>query len=222
MISVSQLQLAYQQRTVLNIPHWHVDQGERILVHGPSGCGKSTLLHILAGLLLPQHGQVEVLGQTINRWPGRKRDAFRARHLGFIAQQLNLIPNLSVLDNVLLAAHFSQRHDTRRQATAQAEALLAEVNLSRDVWQQPAQTLSLGQQQRVAIVRAMIHQPKIILADEPTSALDHDNRDQFMQQLQRLCEQCNATLIMVSHDLSLMPAFSRAQALYELQAQENL
>ncbi|WP_189390070.1 ABC transporter ATP-binding protein [Bacterioplanes sanyensis] len=221
MITLSQLQLAYQQRPVLNISHWRVEPGERVLVHGPSGSGKSTLLHVLAGLLLPQQGRVEILGQTINHWSGRKRDAFRARHLGFIAQQLNLIPYLTVLDNVLLAAHLSQRQGLRHTIKAQAESLLAEVNLGGDVLQQPAHTLSLGQQQRVAIVRAMIHQPQIILADEPTSALDDANRDQFMQQLQRLCEQQNATLVMVSHDLSLMPAFSRVQALHELQAQEN-
>ncbi|WP_233243612.1 ABC transporter ATP-binding protein [Bacterioplanes sanyensis] len=219
MISIHELQFSYADQTVLNIPAWQIEPGERVLLHGESGSGKSTLLHLLAGLSTPNTGAICIGEQTINQLSARRRDAFRARHLGFIAQRLNLIPYLSVLDNVLLAAHLS--HTAKRDSAhggvrTHAIELLQQVNLPESLFHKTAQQLSLGQQQRVAIVRAMIHQPSVILADEPTSALDSHNRDLFMQQLQQLCSANNITLVMVSHDLTLATHFSQVQALTDI------
>ncbi|UTW49601.1 ABC transporter ATP-binding protein [Bacterioplanoides sp. SCSIO 12839] len=221
MIDLTNLQFSYQQipyhqTQVLNIPRWHVEPGTRLLLCGDSGSGKSTLLHLLAGLNKPDCGQIEIAGQMLTSMSSRQTDQFRAKHIGFISQRLNLIPYLSVLDNVLLAARLSGNKTTRKALVKQASELLQQVNLGTELHQQKAENLSIGQQQRVAIVRAMIHQPALILADEPTSALDKTNRDGFIQLLHNLCQQHNTTLVMVSHDLSLSTGFDQTIALSDI------
>lgn len=216
MIIVSDLTFSYRQTPVLNIPAWQVQPGERILLSGESGSGKSTLLHLLAGLNQPDSGQVEIGGQVLTAMSSGKVDQYRAKNIGFISQRLNLIPYLSVLDNVLLAAKLSGSKSTRTELIKQASKLLQQVNLDSYLHHQKAENLSIGQQQRVAIVRALIHQPIVMLADEPTSALDNTNRDSFMTLLHRLCRQYNTTLVMVSHDLSLTTGFDHHLALADI------
>jgi len=204
-IEVQDLRFAYAGKTVLHIPAWQNSTGERIFLRGASGSGKSTLLNLLCGTLLPSGGKLKALGQNLPDMSSHARDRFRARHMGVVFQQFNLIPWLTVQENVRLAAHFGGAHKQVEQHLAE---LVQHVNLPISLLNQKAGALSIGQQQRVAVVRALINQPEILLVDEPTSALDEDNRDAFMQLLMSTLDSCGATLIFVSHDRSLAKYFS--------------
>lgn len=202
-----------QKTPVLSIPHWQVERGERVFLHGPSGGGKSTLLNLLAGLLLPQQGRVKILQTELQRLSGRARDRFRAQHIGLVFQQFNLIPYLDVETNILLGAHFNP---ARRAACLSPAALLERLALPATLLHQPASQLSVGQQQRVAVARALINAPALIIADEPTSALDSDTRDAFIRLLLDCAGAQNSTLIFVSHDRTLAPYFTRHEQLAQL------
>jgi len=204
------------QRDALDIPELSVARGERVFVRGNSGSGKSTLLGLIAGLMVPNTGSLEVLGQNLAGLGSAKRDQFRADHIGYIFQQFNLIPYLSVLDNILLACRFSAR---RRQQALQASPsiqqaavdLMAHLQLDpAEFRHRPARELSVGQQQRVAAVRALIGAPELLIADEPTSALDADARKGFIALLMKECEANGSTLLFVSHDPSLEGFFDRS------------
>ncbi len=201
----------------LDIPSLTVAAGERVFLHGPSGSGKSTLLGLLGGVLLPEAGSISLLGQEMTAMNGRARDRFRADHIGFLFQQFNLVPYLSVLDNVLLPCRFSslrrERAEMQAPLTAVAEALLTTLDLAPALWKRQASALSVGQQQRVAVARALIGQPEILVADEPTSALDAERQASFLDLLLGACEATSATLLFVSHDRRLATQFSREIAL---------
>jgi putative ABC transport system ATP-binding protein len=187
------------------LPEWHIAQGERVFLHGQSGTGKSTLLNILSGILLPQQGKVTLLGTDITQLSHRQRDRFRAQHLGVIFQQFNLIPYLSVADNIRLSQTFSGiAPQTHRIAE-----LCKQLALDKTLLDQQANQLSVGQQQRVAVARALYHRPSIIIADEPTSALDSNTRNEFIRLLLTQSEHNNSTVIFVSHDHSLSSHFDR-------------
>jgi putative ABC transport system ATP-binding protein len=206
--------------------------GRSVFLHGPSGCGKSTLLGLLAGVLLPQRGQVRLLGTEWAALSSAGRDAYRARHVGYVFQQFNLLPYLSVLDNVLLPCRFSAERRARAVATAgsadlAAKRLLDQVGIGQPLWQRAASLLSVGQQQRVAAARALIGSPELLIADEPTSALDAALRDGFMDLLLTQCRATGSTLVFVSHDERLaahfdervsLPAINRAAAALEAEA----
>lgn len=185
-------------------------------MQGPSGSGKSTLLSLLAGVVSPLEGTVRVLGQHLGALTGAARDRFRADHIGFIFQMFNLIPYLSVTENVCLPCGFSPRRWARAvQAGGSVEReafrLLEHLDMAApDVLCRPVTELSVGQQQRVAAARALIGAPEIVIADEPTSSLDADRRANFLDLLFRECMRENAVLIFVSHDASLAPLFDRA------------
>ncbi len=210
------------RQATLDIEHLAVAAGESVFLHGPSGCGKSTLLGLLAGVLLPRQGQVKLMGRDWGSLSGPARDAARARHVGYVFQQFNLLPFLSVQDNVLLACRFSQERRRRAQAlhaggaTAAAQSLLARMGLARPLWSQPAGRLSVGQQQRVAAARALIGQPELVIADEPTSALDAQRRDDFMALLMGECRAHGSTLVFVSHDERLAEGFDTRLSLPRL------
>lgn len=193
-----------QASACLHLPRWQVRAGEHVFLHGPSGSGKTTMLSLLAGVLTATRGQLQVMGKDLGRLRGAARDRYRADHLGLIFQQFNLIGHLSVLDNVLLPCRFSARRaQAVRQGGLTAQQLLQRLDLAPDLWQRPAQQLSVGQQQRVAAARALIGQPALIIADEPTSALDASRQQAFLQLLSQACREAHATLIFVSHDLRL-------------------
>jgi putative ABC transport system ATP-binding protein len=199
---------------VLVIDHMQVAAGERVLLRGDSGCGKSTLLSLAAGVLLPQAGTVDLMGQPWRGFSAAGRDRRRADHLGYIFQQFNLLPYLSALDNVLLPCRFSALRAQRSGATPalrgqRAQALLSALQLPPGLWQSPAAQLSVGQQQRVAAARALIGQPALVIADEPTSALDEGRRDAFMALLTQVCDEAGSALLFVSHDARLAPHFGR-------------
>ena len=200
---------------MLTIEDFQVSRGERLFLYGPSGSGKSTLLNLLAGVILPQQGTVEILGQELTRMRAHRRDRFRARHIGVIFQQLNLIPYLDVIENVLIAPHFAKI--PAAEAVEHAGSLLETLGLG-ELSNQPATALSIGQQQRVAVARALVGRPEILIADEPTSALDSDNRETFMNLLLQVAGESGTTVIFVSHDRSLQTHFDRHLDINELTA----
>ena len=200
---------------VLDIESLELARGERLFLGGPSGAGKSTLLSLVAGVMVPDEGRVEVLGQDTRRLSGPGRDRFRADHLGVIFQMFNLLPWLPVLDNVMLPCRFSRLRRRRAEAddgtvAAQARRLLGRLGLDADeVLRRPVTDLSVGQQQRVAAARALMGAPELVVADEPTSALDMDRRRDFVALLVEQCAATGAALLFVSHDRSLAEAFDR-------------
>ena len=206
----------------LALDHLAIQRTEKLFIQGPSGSGKTTLLGLLGGILIPDSGRVNVLGASLDSLSSVERDHFRANHIGFIFQQFNLIPYLSVIDNIILPLQFAglrQQHLRNRSITPVQEALrlLSQLGLSDPALHaRPVTELSIGQQQRVAAARALIGQPEIIIADEPTSSLDSDNTEAFIRLLFSECEASASTLIFVSHDCSLEPLFDRSIMLNKL------
>ena len=208
------------EKMVLSIKSWSVSAQEKVFVHGPSGGGKSTLLNLLSGILRPSAGEVLVLGKRLDQMKNRQLDQFRANHIGYIFQQFNLIPYLDALDNIKLANQFSK---TIPQSLLRQEIfdLLATFRIDASDWHKPTEKLSIGQQQRIAIARAMINKPAILIADEPTSSLDKVNRDVFMSELLEMVSETRTTLIFVSHDLSLSKSFDRIDSLSDFSSIEE-
>lgn len=205
----------------LDIPDFGVGPGETVFLHGPSGCGKSTLLSLIAGVLLPQAGDVTLLDTPWAELRPSARDRFRVDHVGYIFQQFNLLPYLTAVDNVLLPCRFSPRRRdaaVRHAGSASAAAAhwLSGMGLNAATWQRPAHTLSVGQQQRVAAARALIGQPDLVIADEPTSALDEDRREVFLDLLLSACATAGTALVLVSHDRRIAQRFGRQVSLPEI------
>ncbi len=189
--------------------------GESLFVSGPSGCGKSTLLGLIGGVLTARTGHVRILDQDLGQLSAARRDRLRADHIGFIFQMFNLLPYLSVLDNVALSCRFSARRRSRITAAgndvgSEAQRLLGRLGLTDPaLLARPVTALSIGQQQRVAAARALIGQPDLVIADEPTSALDADARRDFLELLISECQAAGSAIIFVSHDQTLAARFDR-------------
>jgi len=216
-VSLAGLRFDWGDTPCLDIAAFELAQNEQVFLYGPSGSGKSTLLNLLAGVLVPCAGELVVLGTALPPLAGAARDRFRADHLGLIFQQFNLIPYLSVLDNVLLPCRFSARRRERAGDLRQtASRLLAHLDLDESLWPRRADGLSVGQQQRVAAARALIGAPELIIADEPTSSLDTDRQDAFLDLLTRECAANGAALVFVSHDRRLAARFPRTLALPDI------
>ncbi|WED22122.1 ABC transporter ATP-binding protein [Vibrio sp. JC009] len=207
-----------KQPPTLIFDQLNIQKKEHIFIKGPSGSGKSTLLSLLTGIISPQQGKVSILGQDISTLKSNQRDSFRADHIGYIFQQFNLLPYLSVIENVLLPCHFSKKRKSQADGDIKANAvhLLKRLRLTDDLLEKPVVELSIGQQQRVAAARALIGRPEILIADEPTSALDFDNRCAFIELLMEEAEKAGSTLIFVSHDPTLESMFERTINLNEL------
>jgi putative ABC transport system ATP-binding protein len=203
------------EKLVLNIDSWAVAAGEQVFVHGPSGGGKSTLLNLLSGMSQADTGEVSVMGQRLDKISSRQRDRFRADHIGYIFQQFNLIPYLDAIDNIKLAHQFA-KENTSSSLEDDIKSLLSSFFIDPADWQKPVAKLSIGQQQRIAIARAMVNKPELLIADEPTSSLDQDNRDNFMKELMAMVSEHNTTLLFVSHDMSLAKYFNRIDALADI------
>jgi putative ABC transport system ATP-binding protein len=171
--------------------------GEMTLLVGPSGCGKTTLISIIAGLLDPTEGEVDVLGTNLTRLPGRRKVGFRGEHIGFVFQQYNLLPALTAAENAAIPLVIAGRG--RSEAVAKAAALLTQLGLGDKVKALPAH-LSGGQQQRVAIARALVHEPRLLVCDEPTAALDAHSGQTVMELLRRVAVQPGRAVIVVTHD----------------------
>ncbi|MEM9101382.1 MAG: ABC transporter ATP-binding protein [Pseudomonadota bacterium] len=217
-IELSNILFQYSEQPehrILDIPSWKVSTGEKVFIHGPSGSGKSTLLSVISGLQRPNRGQVSILGSRLDTLSARKRDRFRAQHIGYVFQQFNLIPYLNTLDNILLANQFSQA-PSKSASMDDIKALLLTLNITKKDWDKPTHHLSMGQQQRIAIARALINKPQVFIADEPTSSLDSNNRESFMELLLSTIAEHPITLIFVSHDLSLASHFHRVESLNDI------
>ncbi len=203
---------------VLDIPELTLEQGTSAFLYGPSGSGKTTLLGVLAGVLEANQGEVKVLGEDLASLSGAQRDGFRAEHIGYVFQMFNLIPYLSVLDNITLPVRMNAARRARLngEGVKETAALLADHLQIGDLMKKPVTELSVGQQQRVAACRALIGSPELIVADEPTSSLDFDRRETFLELLFQECERAGATLVFVSHDRTLEGMFSRTISLPDI------
>lgn len=212
-ITVNNLKFSFsdQKNLVLDIPHFDIKAGEKVFLFGPSGCGKSTFLEIMAGVLSFKHGQVIIAGQHLEQMTSHQRDQFRSQHIGYIFQNFNLLPYLNIYENIILPLHLNKKPIDQKNI----EDICRRLGISHLLHQNISQ-LSVGQQQRVAVARALISQPQLILADEPTSALDFDHRDQFLKLLFEICSEKKVTLIFVSHDHSLKGLFNQAIAFNQI------
>ena len=222
LIEITQLGFAWPgQPELLDIPSFTLSHGVSLFLKGPSGSGKTTLLGLLGGVQKPDRGSVRLLGTDLGQLSSSARDRFRVDHTGYIFQQFNLLPFLPVLENVLLPCRFSvpraararKRHGSIEQA---ATRLLAQLGIRSELLERRADSLSIGQQQRVAAARALIGQPELVIADEPTSALDTDSREAFIQLLFSECREAGSSLLFVSHDQSLAPLFDHSLSLSDL------
>lgn len=210
MFYLQNLTHAYAGATVLNVASWQAEQGAQWLMLGPSGSGKTTLLHVLAGILRPTSGQVTVADQDLTALSPAALDRFRGKHVGIVFQRLHLIDSLTVLNNLLLAQYMAGEP----QDAARVRELLASLDLAEKASARPHE-LSHGQAQRVAVARAVVNKPKLLLADEPTSNLDDTRCVQVLDLLLAQAKACGATLVIATHDQRIK---SRVPNQYELAA----
>jgi ABC-type lipoprotein export system ATPase subunit len=199
------------QRLALRVAALEIESEAKLCLVGSSGSGKTTLLNILAGVLVPTSGTVRLGGRDLFELSEAERDRFRARHVGCVFQTLNLLQGLSVLENLTLAQRFAGIGTAAARRTGQG--LLERLGLGERAGARPAE-LSLGEQQRVAILRAVCKAPALVLADEPTASLDDDNATAAIDLLLETCR--HSTLLVASHDARVMARFSNVQKLSEL------
>ena len=214
-------------RELLNLPELLVEQHDHVFLQGPSGSGKSTLLALVGGILVSESGTLKVLGTEIKSLSSSARDSFRVDHIGFIFQLFNLLPYLSIEENVMLPLCFSKLRAKRAGRTKidqvnEAHRLLKALALGEQLAEKsPVTELSVGQQQRVAAARSLIGNPELIIADEPTSALDADLRHSFLELLFGECKKAGSTLLFVSHDSTLSELFNRKISMDEINNNVN-
>lgn len=213
-VQLQSIKFGWNDKVLLDIPVFDVTSAERVFLKGASGSGKSTFLSLVAGVIPPQQGTVHLSGTEIYGLSAHQRDQFRAQHIGFIFQMFNLLPYLSVLENVLLPCQFSRLRANRAAevggARSEALRLLRTLGVEGEgIENRKATELSVGQQQRVATARALIGSPELIIADEPTSALDAESRESFLRLLFEECARSGASVLFVSHDPALAPMFDR-------------
>ncbi|MFN7729606.1 MAG: ATP-binding cassette domain-containing protein [Bdellovibrio sp.] len=212
-ISICNLKFRYTDSgpLILDLPTFEVRGGEKVFLLGPSGSGKSTFLEVVSGVLTAKADTLEVCGQDFSRKSPHERDVLRGSHIGYIFQSFNLVPYLSVQQNIELPVLLNPGRAQRMTQDLKAEVKRLAQHLEIDsLLERPVTQLSVGQQQRVAAARALLGSPELILADEPTSALDHDVREKFIKLLFECCEQTKAAVLFVSHDKTLMPLFDRS------------
>ena len=204
------------------VPNLEIKKGEKVLLLGESGSGKTTLLSLMCGFLNPLSGNISINGNTINQLSSKTRDEYRADNIGIIFQQFNLLPYANVVDNVLLPLYFSKvRSSNVSNKKEKVIELFKQLRLPDDIAQFRASSLSMGQQQRVAVARALIGNPSLIIADEPTSSLDVDAQKIFLNLMFEQISENNSTLLMVSHDKSLSNQFDRLIDINEILIRED-
>jgi ABC-type lipoprotein export system ATPase subunit len=196
--------------TVLDVRQWQVQQKDQVALFGPSGSGKSTFLHVLAGLLPVTRGRVMVCGHSLEGMSEVKRDRFRSQYIGYIYQNFNLLQGYTALENVLMGMAFSPRKSDREEA----KHLLDEVGLSHRLNYFPSQ-MSFGEQQRVAVARALANRPQLLLADEPTASLHPVNKEDVLRLLREICEKYGCTLVLVTHEREIIALFEKTVTFLE-------
>lgn len=196
---------------ILDIPRLEVAAGEQVVIRGRSGGGKTTLLNAISGLTTVDAGRIALDGTDVTRIPEVGRDRFRARHIGFVFQTFNLLAGFSALENVLLGMTFTgQRRDPQR-----AKGLLDQVGLGHRLTHKPA-ALSVGEQQRVAVARALVNRPKLLLADEPTANIDPAHQQQVIDLLRGACAAENVAMLLVTHADEVSSQFDRVEYLEQI------
>ncbi len=203
MLQTKNLTFFYNKDVPFAFPDLICNISETLLITGNSGTGKTTLLHLSAGLLRPKNGEIIIENTNICKLSEKQLDQFRGTTIGLILQQSHFIASLTVLENIVLASWLA----TGKKATQKAEKLLEELDLQNQKHKLPSQ-LSIGQQQRVSIARALINEPKLLLADEPTSSIDDENAYKVADLLEKLSKEYKAALIIVTHDSRLKNKFS--------------
>lgn len=196
---------------ILDIPEFSVDAGCQVVLVGRSGCGKTTLLHIIAGISRPTAGRVKIDGWDIALMAESEVDQFRAERIGYVYQTFNLLPSFTAVENVLLGMTFGRVRPERERA----KALLKRVGLEHRLTHKPPM-LSVGEQQRVAVARALANRPQLILADEPTANVDVGNQQQVIDLLRETCQEENVALILVTHAPEVAQQFPRTEYLEEI------
>lgn len=196
---------------ILDVPEFHVEAGEQVVLLGPSGCGKTTLLHIIAGLTKPDSGKVVLDGVELTKYSEAVRDRIRADKLGYVFQTFNLLDGFSALENVLLGMTFAKK----KIDPARANTLLNEVGLGHRLGNKPQQ-LSVGERQRVAVARALANEPKLLLADEPTANVDPQNQQNVVDLIRANCRKENISVLLVTHSMEVAKQFDRIVQLEDL------
>ena len=208
MLQALGLEYHYQHGKKIVFPEIEIERGQRLLISGFSGCGKTTLLSLIAGALQLQVGDIKFDNQDYSSMSSLLLDRHRADHIGYIFQTFNLIPFLSVYENIGLGIRFSQSRKSRvSNLNQEINRLVDSLGLDKEVLNTPVNRLSVGQQQRVAAARALLGKPDLILADEPTSALDSDTTKKFLNEMMETFDASKQAIIMVSHDASIAPYF---------------
>ena len=204
------------------IPKLEIGRGEKVLLLGESGSGKTTLLSLICGFLSPISGDIFLNEQKLNDLKANKKDQFRSDNIGIIFQQFNLLPYANVIDNITLPLYFSKNRDSRvTNHRETALNLCRSLQLSESTIAMQANKLSVGQQQRVAVARALIGNPSLVIADEPTSSLDASTQKKFLDLMFRQIEEHKSTLLMVSHDSSISNYFDRTINIKDILVREN-
>lgn len=196
---------------ILDIPEFEIESGEQVILIGPSGCGKTTMLHTIAGITQPDSGKVFLDNVELTRYSESARDRIRADKLGYVFQTFNLLPGFSAYENVILGMTFA----SKKRSPERAKALLERVGLGHRLNNKPHQ-LSVGEQQRVAVARALANRPSLLLADEPTANVDPGNQQQIIDLIKSSCETEKIALLMVTHSMEVADQFERVERLEQL------
>ncbi len=216
-VNIEDIRFSYKPTLeVLNVKNLRLENGELVFLYGPSGCGKTTLLSLIAGILQPDSGSVQVLDQDLAQMKGYERDRMRGESIGYIFQAFNLVPYLNVEQNILLPSMFGRKLSSNFSDVSEEVHFISDSLKIRHLLGRNVLDLSIGQQQRVAAARAFFGSPGLILADEPTSALDADARAGFLELLFNLAKKEKSAVLFVSHDRSLAKMFDRELSLPEL------
>jgi len=216
MLEVKELQKSFllpdgQKLTVLDVPSFRIEAGEQVVLIGESGGGKTTLLHCVAGIVAPDSGKVFIDGIDLTKLSEAGRDRVRAAKLGYVFQTFNLLAGFTALENVRLGMTFaSGKHDLKR-----AVELLEKVGLGDRLHHKPS-ALSVGQQQRVAVARALANRPRLLLADEPTANIDPANQQRIIDLLRQCCSEENIAMLLVTHSMSVAEQFDRVEKLEQI------
>lgn len=221
MLLIEGLKKSYRQPgggrlPILDVPHFEVAKSEQVVIRGRSGCGKTTLLNTVAGMTTAEEGRVCIGDVDITRLPESARDRFRARHIGYVFQTFNLLPGFTALENVLLGMTFTGARSDRTRA----QDLLERVGLSHRFGHRPS-AMSVGEQQRVAVARALVNKPVLLLADEPTANIDPAHQQQIIDLLRTVCEQEGVAMLLVTHSPEVSEQFDRVEQLEEVNRVAN-
>lgn len=208
MLKTSSLRFSYNQQTEFRFPDIEMSEGEDLLILGESGIGKTTLLHLIAGLLRPVSGTVELMGTVLNDLSSTKLDRFRGKHIGLVFQRPHFVQALTVQENMALVQYLAGKHQDKDRI----KLVLENLGIGHKLRDKP-HNLSQGEQQRAAIALALINNPELLLADEPTSSLDDKNAERVAVLLQEQAKASNAQLIIITHDKRLKDHFQNTLTL---------